>query len=89
MRLSEFATQLSISYSTALRMFKKQQIPGAFKLPTGTIVVPDDVLAQLRETSEAANSSLEHFKKMVRDRFNESVADQIIDLIDSDPGGEQ
>tara|TARA_Y100000034_G_C6613849_1_gene267432 strand:- start:90 stop:302 length:213 start_codon:yes stop_codon:yes gene_type:complete len=70
-------------------MFKKQQIPGAFKLPTGTIVVPDDVLAQLRETSEAANSSLEHFKKMVRDRFNESVADQIIDLIDSDPGGEQ
>ena len=41
MKLREFANKLGLSYSTALRLFRKDEIPGAYKLSTGTIVIPD------------------------------------------------
>ena len=51
MKLSKFANEIGISYSTALRMFKRHQIPGAFKLPTGTIVIPENAIDQLKTVS--------------------------------------
>ena len=40
MKLSEYAKKLGLSYDTVLEHFHKDQIPGAYKLPTGTIIVP-------------------------------------------------
>ena len=48
MKLRSFANSLGISYSTALRMFRKGHVPGAFKLPSGTIYVPDDAIDRIR-----------------------------------------
>ncbi len=47
MKLKNFANTLGISYGTALRMMKAGQIPGAFRLPSGTIIVPDDSIEVL------------------------------------------
>lgn len=41
MKLSTYAKKLGISYRCAWDLFNNNQIPGAFKLPTGTIIVPD------------------------------------------------
>jgi predicted site-specific integrase-resolvase len=41
MKLSQYAKVLGIHYRTAWNMFKKNQIPGAYQLPTSTIIVPD------------------------------------------------
>ena len=49
MRLSSFASKIGVSYSTALRMFKRHEIPGAFKLPSGTIVVPEGAVPALAD----------------------------------------
>tara|TARA_B100000214_G_C23738766_1_gene522263 strand:- start:68 stop:343 length:276 start_codon:yes stop_codon:yes gene_type:complete len=46
-KLKNFADTLGISYGTALRMMKAGQIPGAFRLPSGTIIVPDDSIETL------------------------------------------
>ncbi len=48
MKLSQFANRIGISYSTALRMFRRNEIPGAYKLPAGTIVVPEGAIALLK-----------------------------------------
>jgi predicted site-specific integrase-resolvase len=42
MKLSTYAKQLGISYRCAWDLFDHNQIPGAFQLPTGTIIVPND-----------------------------------------------
>ena len=47
MKLRNFANTLGISYGTALRMMKGGQIPGAYRLPSGTIIVPDDSIEAL------------------------------------------
>ena len=39
MRLKEYAERNSISYKTAWRLFKNNQIKGASQLPTGTIII--------------------------------------------------
>ena len=49
MRLRSFASKIGVSYSTALRMFKRDEIPGAFKLPSGTIVVPEGAVSVLAD----------------------------------------
>lgn len=49
MRLRTFANKIGVSYTTALRMFKRKEIPGAFKLPSGTIIVPDEAVTSLAE----------------------------------------
>lgn len=41
MKLSDYAKELGISYRTAWDLFKRGQIEGAYKLPTGTIIVPN------------------------------------------------
>ena len=58
MKLKNFANTLGISYGTALRMMKAGQIPGAFRLPSGTIIVPDDSIEVLSKLgSEEATLS--------------------------------
>ena len=41
MKLSQYAKSLGIHYRTAWNMFKKGQIPHAYQLPSGTIIVPN------------------------------------------------
>lgn len=41
MKLSAWAKKQGIAYITAWRMFNNKQIPGAYQLPTGTIIVPE------------------------------------------------
>ena len=43
MKLSEYAKRNSISYQTAWTHFKKGLIPNAHQLPTGTVVVDEEV----------------------------------------------
>jgi len=41
MKLSEYARKIGMSYVTVHKMFKNKQIEGAYQLPTGTIIVPE------------------------------------------------
>jgi len=43
MKLSQWAKKHSLCYHTAYQHFRKGIIPGAFQLPTGTIIVPEPV----------------------------------------------
>jgi len=43
MKLSEYAKKLGITYQTAWNLFSKNQIPGAYQLKTGTIIVPEEI----------------------------------------------
>lgn len=53
MKLSKYAKKLGVSYQTAHRMYAKGQIPGAYQLPTGTIIVPDDIAFPEEMTQKA------------------------------------
>jgi predicted site-specific integrase-resolvase len=44
MKLSAYAKKLGVCYRTAWNMFQAGQIPGAYKLPSSTIIVPDSAL---------------------------------------------
>ncbi len=41
MKLSQWAKQQGVSYQTAWNLFSKGQIPGAYQLESGTIIVPE------------------------------------------------
>ncbi len=41
MKLSAYAKELGISYRTAWNLFKAGKLAGAYKLGSGTIIVPD------------------------------------------------
>jgi putative resolvase len=43
MKLSKWAKKQGICYRTAWNLFKANEIPHAYKLESGTIIVPDDV----------------------------------------------
>mgnify|MGYP003664653796 CR=1 FL=1 len=49
MRLRDFANIVGVSYSTALRMFRSGKIPGAYRLPTGTISVPEESVEIIKQ----------------------------------------
>ena len=44
MKLSVYAKKIGVCYQTAWNLYSKNQIPGAYKLPSGTIIVPEDNL---------------------------------------------
>lgn len=44
MTLHEYAEKIGVKYQTAWNQFKEGKIVGAFKTPTGQIVIPDDIL---------------------------------------------
>lgn len=52
MKLSTYAKSLGVTYMTAYKMFRNDQIDGAYQLPTGTIIVPDDII----ETSKSEHT---------------------------------
>ena len=57
MKLSIYAKKLGIQYKTAWNHFSKGQIPGAYKLPSGTIIVPDEQIHPEGETAIYARVS--------------------------------
>ena len=44
MKLSQYAQKIGVTWRTAYSYFKAGSIPGAYPLPSGTIIVPDDVI---------------------------------------------
>ena len=52
LKLSEYAQRIGVSYHTARSHFKKGFIPGAYQLPTGTIVVPERALTELQNNGK-------------------------------------
>jgi hypothetical protein len=73
-KLKNFANTLGISYGTALRMMKSGQIPGAFRLPTGTIIVPDesiDALSRLGSEEITLKEFLSHMKVFAEKSLSE------------------
>lgn len=75
MKLSDYAKKLGLSYITAYRHFRDGKIPNAYKLPSGTIIVPDEVKTELngkaavyaRVSSSQNKSNLETQAKRVSD----------------------
>lgn len=57
MKLSEYARLNSITYRTAWNRFKAGLIPNAYKLPSGTVVVPDNDKAVPERTAVYARVS--------------------------------
>jgi len=49
MKLSHWAKEKGILYRTAWLMFNRGQIVGAYKLPTGTIIVPNELNVNKKE----------------------------------------
>lgn len=49
MTLKDYAKSLGIQYRTAWNHFKQGKIEGAFKTPTGIIVIPDNILEVYKE----------------------------------------
>ena len=49
MKLKEYANLIGCTYQTAHNHFKAGKIPSAYKLPTGVVVVPDNVLELLKK----------------------------------------
>jgi len=45
MKLSTYSKRLGLSYQTVWRHFHKGLIPRAYQLPTGTVIVPDDIFS--------------------------------------------
>jgi len=42
MKLSDYSKKLGLTYKTVWRMFHAGNIPGAYQLPSGTIIVPNE-----------------------------------------------
>ena len=49
MKLSTYAKELGITYKTAWNWFKAGKIDGAYQLPTGTVIVPNDIVNILKK----------------------------------------
>ncbi len=49
MRLTDWAKKQGISYRTAWEHFRKGLLPGAYKLLSGTIIVPDETDQIIKE----------------------------------------
>jgi len=78
MKLSHWAKDKGILYHTAWLMFKRGQIVGAYKLPTGTIIIPnevnktkqDRVVTYARVSSSENRDNLESQSKRLTDFCN-------------------
>lgn len=51
MRLRQYAERIGITYQAAFNQFKAGKIKGAYKLGTGTIVIPNDFFDELEDTA--------------------------------------
>lgn len=75
MKLSQWAKQQGISYLAAWRMFSKGLLPTAYKLPTGTIIIPEQELPKQEYTVVYARVSSSENKPNL-----EKQADRIADF---------
>jgi predicted site-specific integrase-resolvase len=57
MKLSQWAKKQGICYATAWRMFKNNLLSNAYQLPTGTIIVEDDITNTSNKTAIYARVS--------------------------------
>jgi len=57
MKLSQYAKNLGIKYHTAWIHYKNGMIPGAYSLPTGTIIIPEENIKQKGVTAVYARVS--------------------------------
>lgn len=46
MKLSKYAEKIGVKRATATKWFHKGLIKGAYQLPTGTIIVPDEIFSE-------------------------------------------
>ena len=46
-KLSEYANRHNVTYRTAYNHFRKGLISGAYQLPTGTVVIPDNAVQNI------------------------------------------
>lgn len=81
MKLREFAEQIGISYSTALRMFRRGEVPGAYKLPSGTIVIPDFSLTLISGNKIAIEEFFKMIDNLAKQKLKESDYKHVLDLI--------
>ena len=65
MKLSTYAKKLGISYKTAYRHYKKGILNG-YQLPTGTIIVPNEILFDNRQIIK------EIAKEIIKELINET-----------------
>lgn len=56
MRLKDYAELIGCTYKTAWNHFKAGKIIGAYKLPTGTVVVPDNIMELLKNEYRRNNT---------------------------------
>jgi len=49
MRLAVWARRHGITYRTAWRYYKKGLLPGAYRLPSGTLCVPDETTGIIKK----------------------------------------
>ena len=78
MKLSHWAKEKGILYRTAWLMFNRGQIVGAYKLPTGTIIIPEEkninkqeyVITYSRVSSSENKDNLESQSKRLIDYCN-------------------
>lgn len=75
MKLSQYAKKVGVTYRTAWEMYKRGDIPKAYALKSGTIIVPDENLEQsndftvvyARVSSSENKSNLSTQSKRVQD----------------------
>jgi hypothetical protein len=81
MKLREFANKLGLSYSTSLRLFRKGEIPGAYKLSTGTIIIPDYAPMLMSNDKIQLSEFLATINKLAKQKLKESDYKHIADII--------
>lgn len=79
-KLSEYAKKHNVTYRTAFNHFKRGVITGAYQLPTGTIVIPDNenqiknkteyIITYARVSSSENKINLENQSKRLIDYCN-------------------
>jgi len=81
MKLREFANQLGLSYSTALRLFRKGDIPGAYKLPTGTIVIPDSAPSMMSNDELSLHDFCVLIEKLAKQKLKDNDYQHVVDIM--------
>lgn len=74
MKLSAYAKWAGVSYRTAWEHFRTGKIPGAVRLPTGVIVVPDREVAKQEHTVVYARESSSDRKQYLKTQAERVVA---------------
>jgi len=57
MKLKDYAKLIGCTYKTAHNHFKTGKIKGAYKLPTGIVIVPDNILELLEDEYKDKSNS--------------------------------